>query len=331
MQLGKFPITVAITGLLIGAGLLAQFPKPQGNNGGGSPAPAGDTFGCEPTLASNVATINSNCKGWYGSSFISLSATGTLSGPGGTGTVYAYLKNSALFFGLYSSTGTCANATCETILSDEFPEGVVQIAAWDNSGGTLSNMVDYRTPQRSQPISGGTDIGVVGDGNGGLTINYTGSPTAGFTKFTSYDPAGSSADCPVAETWQNVPQSVTLTSVGSTGYLEYEINMERTAGSNNWEMRVLLDGNDLHNAGGAGAGLTVSEGNAVLRGKVSLASASVQFVTIQQFRAGSVSSMYRHAKFGFTIASSAVLQPQIRCKTTPGDDFRASTIVAFLY
>lgn len=150
-------------------------------------------------------------------------------------------------------------------------------------------------------------------------------------KFTSFDPAGTLTDCPVTETWYDTAQSVTITNIGSTGVIEWEIHMEKSGTAGNFEMRLLLDGNDVHNAAGAGAGLTISEGNATMRGRMVIASASVQHALIEQFRGGSASSMYRLNKLAFTLPSTAVLQPQFRCKTTSGDDFRANAIFVTRY
>jgi len=133
--------------------------------------------GCLPTLSTNTAFVSASCKGYYGGNFISLSLQGSFAPSSGTGRVYAYLKINTLYFGLYSSVGSCTNATCENLGSDEFPASVVRIATWENTSGTLSSPVDVRAVYSSEPLVAGTDIGIVSDGNGGRQINFTGTST----------------------------------------------------------------------------------------------------------------------------------------------------------
>lgn len=138
---------------------------------------AGTSIGCEPSMESNIATIAAPCQGNYGPNQIKLTGNATLSSPGGTGAVYAYFRYSALYFGLYSSSGTCnAQATCEVLSSNEYPAGVSPIARWINTAGTLGTTRDDRSAFSSDgTIVGGTDIGAVRNVNGDLVINYTGT------------------------------------------------------------------------------------------------------------------------------------------------------------
>lgn len=145
-------------------------------------------WGCIPTLAGNVSTVATPCKGIYGGNIISPAGNGTLSGPGGTGTVYAYLKYNDLYFGLFTTTGTCnANATCESLSTNRYPQGVIPIARWTVTAGTLGSQIDDRGALNSvngTVVNGDANIGVSRSANGDVSLTCPGCGGAATTTRT---------------------------------------------------------------------------------------------------------------------------------------------------